>query len=189
LISLSLFLSLSLALSPSLSPSLPHGSRIKWRKGGGVVVNVVAHKWGMNPQSSRRRVHTTTLPSLIVLSRGLCSRSLSPHACASARCENDFVGGDVVSSDYSRVTMTQTIVYTHTDILTHTLSHAPSRLQRACSLYRNSTIMVFSFQRCCVSFSGIPKAKTGKTKEQPFPISVRRSIPQPEASSDWDIDE
>lgn len=33
------------------------------------------------------------------------------------------------------------------------------------------------------------QAKTGKTKEEPFPISVRRTIPQPELASEWDIDE
>eukprot|EP00035_Acanthoeca_spectabilis_P009828 m.173472 g.173472 ORF g.173472 m.173472 type:complete len:87 (-) comp14849_c0_seq2:2667-2927(-) len=33
------------------------------------------------------------------------------------------------------------------------------------------------------------KTRTGKTKEQPFPISICRTIPQPEASSDWDMNE
>eukprot|EP00039_Didymoeca_costata_P011004 m.150662 g.150662 ORF g.150662 m.150662 type:complete len:300 (-) comp15029_c0_seq2:2512-3411(-) len=33
------------------------------------------------------------------------------------------------------------------------------------------------------------KVKTGKSKEDPFPISLQRKVPQPETANHWDIDE
>jgi hypothetical protein len=46
---------------------------------------------------------------------------------------------------------------------------------------------LLTFVLSCGAGAMCIQAKTGKTKEEPFPISVRRTIPQPEIASEWDI--
>lgn len=42
---------------------------------------------------------------------------------------------------------------------------------------------------CKTKWTDEVKLKTGKSKEEPFPISVKRRIPQPPVANMWDVDE